>query len=283
MSSYDRLESRRPRRWPLAVLTIVAVWAAVNLPRDILPSQASAVARPPSAASAARIPARAKKLTPPPRKSAAATNSKPEVAPAPGQYTIAHSAASFVGVSPQSPNITDDPDVQLVPLDSETGAAPPDPRIATDSDENTIAQSAASFVGASPESLNGTEKPAVAPVSPPTDTEPPSPDPGLTAVGDVLVKYQRAYTRLDPSAAAAISPGVDAQALTRDFAQLARQNLSFDECSIVLAEISATAHCIGLLEYVRVGNNRLRTERRGWTIELRREGQDWHIVNVATQ
>ena len=125
-------------------------------------------------------------------------------------------------------------------------------------------------------------------MSPPIDTEIESTtthsDPELRAVGDVLAKYQQVYNRLDVSGAAAIWPGVDTQALTRSFAQLARQNMSFDECSIVIAEGTATAHCPGLLEYVpRVGNNRLRSERHSWTIELMRHDESWHIRKVSAR
>ena len=109
-------------------------------------------------------------------------------------------------------------------------------------------------------------------------------DPEFRAVGDVLAKYQQVYNRLDVRAAAAIWPGVDTKALTRSFAQLARQNMSFDECSIVIVEGTATAQCPGLLEYVpRVGNNRLRRERHWWTIELLRGDESWHILKVSAR
>ena len=106
----------------------------------------------------------------------------------------------------------------------------------------------------------------------------------LRAVGDVLEKYQQVYNRLDVSGAAAIWPGVDTKALTRSFAQLASQNMRFDDCSIVIAEGTATAQCPGVVEYVpRVGNNRPRTERHSWTIELSRDDESWQIRRVSAR
>jgi hypothetical protein len=125
-------------------------------------------------------------------------------------------------------------------------------------------------------------------VSPPVDTAIETTtthsDPEVRAVGDVLAKYQQVYNRLDASGAAAIWPGVDTKALSRSFAQLERQNMSFDDCSIVIIEGSAKAHCPGLLEYVpRVGNNRIRSERHSWTIELRRDDESWRILKVSAR
>ena len=275
MTTSDRLQYRRPRRWPLALLSVVLVWAALNLTRDGLPSRASAVARPPSKTSTTSTVARAKQPTPSRRKSNSATTTKPAVASAPREYTIAFAAASFRTVSRESPNVTGEAEVPSAALETEREAQPSEPEVTSGPAESTIADVASE----SPKTIEAPPPPA--PVVAETATAPP--DAELSAVGDVLVKYQQAYTRLDAKGAAAVWPGVDTQALTQSFAQFEQQNVAFDECSIVLAERTATAHCLGLLEYVRVGNNRLRTERRTWTIELLRQGEDWRIVNVASQ
>lgn len=97
-------------------------------------------------------------------------------------------------------------------------------------------------------------------------------------VVQVLNQYARAYDRLDPNAARAIWPTVDERALSRAFASLASQDVSFDACDIDVKGNLASASCRGTASYVgKVGSRQSRTEARQWNFELKLHGDDWKI------
>jgi len=97
-------------------------------------------------------------------------------------------------------------------------------------------------------------------------------------VAQVLNQYARAYGRLDPGAARAVWPTVDERALTRAFASLESQDVSFDRCDIDVKGNLASASCRGTASYVgKVGSRQARTEPRQWNFELKLHGDDWKI------
>ena len=103
-------------------------------------------------------------------------------------------------------------------------------------------------------------------------------------VNDVLNSYARAYTALDASAARQVWPSVNERALSRAFASLASQDVSFDDCRIDVRGVAATAECRGRASYAgKVGSREVRTEARQWHFELRRDGEDWKIETAETR
>ena len=305
LRAQPRFGNQRVRqRWTVAALTIVMAAATLLFMREILPP-------PPAPGPAFTVtspspPVVERETAPPTREAeAVAPPSEPTGAFSPNEPTVALSVSeptatpsvrepTPVASSPSKPTVVPSPTEKTVTKE----ASLPRPSIEQANESQT--QLVVSITSLEP--LPSVDRPSEAsPAAPATPLESPSPpraaaasiDTGaetpqaeleLKAVGNVIAKYQQVYNRLDPSGAAAIWPGVDTQALARSFAQLERQNLSFDQCSIVLGESTATAHCAGLLEYVpRVGNNRLRTQRHVWTIELLRQDKGWHIIKVAAK
>jgi hypothetical protein len=99
-----------------------------------------------------------------------------------------------------------------------------------------------------------------------------------TRVAQVLNQYARAYGQLDSTAARAVWPTVDERALTRAFASLESQDVSFDRCDIDVKGNQASASCRGTASYVgKVGSRQARTEARQWNFELKLHGDDWKI------
>jgi hypothetical protein len=106
----------------------------------------------------------------------------------------------------------------------------------------------------------------------------------VEAVQRVLQTYEKAYTQLDASAAAAVWPSVDRRALAQVFARLEQQNLTLRDCVVAVSEDDATAECAGVLVYVpRVGSATRRTEKHSWTFHIQRKGEDWRIVQVTAR
>ena len=76
-------------------------------------------------------------------------------------------------------------------------------------------------------------------------------------------------------------PTVDERALSRAFASLESQHVSFDNCSIDVKGATASALCQGRTSYVgKVGNRQLHTEPRQWRFELKLQGDDWKIARA---
>jgi hypothetical protein len=106
----------------------------------------------------------------------------------------------------------------------------------------------------------------------------------LAAIQRVLERYQDVYDQLDASLAAPIWPRMDVRALSKVFARLKQQKLSFDNCAVALDEPRATAQCTGWLTYVpQVGSDTPRREHHSWTIDFERTGEEWLIVRVGAR
>jgi hypothetical protein len=97
-------------------------------------------------------------------------------------------------------------------------------------------------------------------------------------IESVLQQYRRAYDSLDARSAHAVWPTVDQTALERAFGGLRSQSLTFDECSVRVDGVVATATCRGSAEYVpKVGSSEAQVEPRVWTFTLRKAGGSWRI------
>jgi hypothetical protein len=106
----------------------------------------------------------------------------------------------------------------------------------------------------------------------------------LASIQRVLERYQDVYDQLDASLAAPIWPKMDVRALSKVFARLKQQKLSFDNCAVALDEARATAQCTGWLTYVpQVGSDTPRREHHSWTIDFERTGGEWLILRVGAR
>ena len=267
MERVSHLENVRwGKRWPVAALALVVVSVAPFIVRDsLVPTPVARSAPPPIASTAtSRLepaePLPSSTLTiPAPLRESASVSAPRELAP--------HREIELP-LAPPIERQRSGPLQLLQPSRSLTSSL-----VASPTGTSTAVESAPAT-----EAHDGSSAP------PDRETAIPELNSELRAVGNVLELYRQLYVRLDASAAAAIWPQVDAQALMRTFAQLERQNLSFDECSVTFNDRTATAHCVGVLEYVpRIGRNRLRTERHTWTIELFRASEGWQIVKVEAR
>ena len=97
-----------------------------------------------------------------------------------------------------------------------------------------------------------------------------------------LNDYAMAYEAMNVLATARVWPSVDRRALARAFTTLKSQELTFESCSVSVAESSATAHCRGTVQFVRkVGNPVPLTAPQEWLFRMRKFGDDWMIEDVA--
>ena len=102
------------------------------------------------------------------------------------------------------------------------------------------------------------------------------------AVLETLEHYADAFAGMDVQATAAIWPSVDRRALTRAFATLKSQGLTFNSCNIDVNAMSATAHCRGTVKFVRkIGNPTPLTAPQEWRFVMRKLGAAWMIDEVT--
>ncbi|MGE3274490.1 MAG: hypothetical protein AB7O67_05225 [Vicinamibacterales bacterium] len=101
-------------------------------------------------------------------------------------------------------------------------------------------------------------------------------------IRETLRRYGAAYEALDADAAKRVWPSVNAADLSRAFAGLASQQLTFERCQVLdLGSATARASCVGEATYVlSSGPRNPRQERRRWTFDLARRGTSWVITRV---
>jgi hypothetical protein len=100
----------------------------------------------------------------------------------------------------------------------------------------------------------------------------------------VLDTYKGAYDRLDPAAASALGPGVDARALGRAFGALTSQRVSFDRCEIGVLGILSSARCVGTVETVRrAGDTQPQRRPASWAFALTQTAGQWQITKVTAR
>jgi hypothetical protein len=84
--------------------------------------------------------------------------------------------------------------------------------------------------------------------------------------------------------AAELWPSLDQRKLTRAFASLDRQDVSFDRCDIDASAERGSAVCVGTVRYVpSVGRGVEKEGRITWTFDLTRSGEDWRIARLSAR
>lgn len=199
--------------------------------------------------------------------------------------------APSIDVPPREPTSSRRPDVaQAKP--EELMNPEPTPPVKIDSEP------AVEATAVLPTSSGRMNAPALSP-APRLEAQPSSPEPTAATTGTagangsqtelasiqrVLERYQDVYDQLDASLAAPIWPRMDVRALSKVFARLKQQKLSFDNCAVALDESRATAQCTGWLTYVpQVGSDTPRREHHSWTIDFERTGGEWLILRVGAR
>jgi hypothetical protein len=104
------------------------------------------------------------------------------------------------------------------------------------------------------------------------------------SIRQLLQRYEDAYDHRDVQTAATLWPSLDQRALTRAFASLDRQDVSFDRCDIDASEERGSAVCVGTVRYVpSVGRGTEKEGRITWTFDLTRSGEDWRIAGLRAR
>jgi len=141
----------------------------------------------------------------------------------------------------------------------------------------TLAQPSAPVVPATVAATAVTNQPVA-----PAVTQPRVDEDG--AVRATLGRYRDAYQRLDAAAAKQVWPGVDERALSRAFANLESQSITFDDCKTTVSGAAASASCRGTATYIgRLGSRNTLTERREWTFKLQKAGNAWEVQSVQVR
>jgi hypothetical protein len=97
----------------------------------------------------------------------------------------------------------------------------------------------------------------------------------------VLDRYRLALSSLNPGSVRTVWPAADVRALSRDFADIKRQTLAFDNCRIDVQGVQAEAVCDGRVSLVtRTGPQRAHIESRHWMFTLVYQSDAWKIRTV---
>ena len=126
-----------------------------------------------------------------------------------------------------------------------------------------------------------------APLLPPRAAAPTAAPPRVDEEGAIratLGQYRDAYERLDASAAKRVWPGVDERALSRAFANLESQSITFDNCKTTVSGAAAVASCRGTATFIgRIGSRNSQTQSREWTFKLQKAGSGWEVQSVQVR
>jgi hypothetical protein len=110
----------------------------------------------------------------------------------------------------------------------------------------------------------------------------PSRQPDADRIRSTLAGFRAAYSKLSAKDASAVWPTVDVRALTRAFDSLKSQEISFDQCDMVVNGTDASAACRGRTTYVpRVGTQAPRTSEREWNFRLKKIDEQWTIASAS--
>jgi len=129
----------------------------------------------------------------------------------------------------------------------------------------------------------------VAPVSGSTASRPApatEPAPALDpAFERTLASVSQSYRALDAALLTAVWPGADTARLSRAFADLKYQTLSFDHCAVRPdADTSAVASCDVLIAAApKAGDPALQRRHESWTLLLDRSGERWTITGASVR
>jgi hypothetical protein len=134
--------------------------------------------------------------------------------------------------------------------------------------------------------------PAPAVVQPPATAAPePRPVPSIAppaidpALERTLARVSEAYRRLDASSLTGVWPGADTASLSRSFADLKYQSLSFEHCAVrPNGPTGAIASCdVSLAMAPNGGDQALQRRHESWTLVLDRSAEPWTIAGVAVR
>jgi hypothetical protein len=132
----------------------------------------------------------------------------------------------------------------------------------------------------------------VQPPAPSTATPEPRPVPAIAAkpaldpaLESTLARVSEAYRRLDASSLTGVWPGADTASLSRSFADLKYQSLSFEHCAVrPNGPTSAIASCdVSLAMAPNGGDQTLQRRHESWTLVLDRSAEPWTIAGVAVR
>ena len=130
----------------------------------------------------------------------------------------------------------------------------------------------------------------VAPVSGSTASGPaPAKEPAPARIDPAfertLASVSQSYRALDAALLTAVWPGADTARLSRDFADLKYQTLSFDHCAVrPNGDSSAVASCDVLIAAApKAGDPALQRRHESWTLLLDRSGERWTITGASVR
>ena len=129
-----------------------------------------------------------------------------------------------------------------------------------------------------------------APVTTPIPTRPvpakqPAPAEVDPALERTLATISESYRELDAESLTAVWPGADTASLSRAFADLKYQSLSFDRCAVrPRADARAVASCDVLIAAApKDGDPALQRRHESWTLLLDRSGERWTITGASVR
>jgi len=104
----------------------------------------------------------------------------------------------------------------------------------------------------------------------------------VPAILSVLDRYRLAVGSLNAGSVRAVWPAADTRALTREFSEIKRQTLAFDDCRIEVQGVHAQAVCGGRVSLVtRNAQPAPQIQSRRWVFSLVQEKDAWTIRMVA--
>ena len=129
--------------------------------------------------------------------------------------------------------------------------------------------------------------PVATPTSSNVPAAPPAPTRGeieTAAIKLVLNRYRQAFDTLSVAPVEAYWPSINAKGLTRAFAQLDSQTVTFDSCEFDIDRDQAAATCIGRTKFTtKVGSRTPHVESRRWAFRLVRMSDRWVILSVDSR
>jgi hypothetical protein len=130
----------------------------------------------------------------------------------------------------------------------------------------------------------------VAPVTAPAPTEAaPAKEPAPVRIDPAfertLASVSQSYRALDAASLTAVWPGADTARLSRAFADLKYQAVSFDHCAVRPdGNATAVASCEVLIAAApKGGDQALERRRESWTLLLDRSGERWTITGASVR
>jgi hypothetical protein len=173
---------------------------------------------------------------------------------------IAGAAVSWVGISAKSGAL---PATPAPPATGHLSTAPPRP--------SSKPELAAPVTARAPTGPAPAKEPALVPIDP--------------AFERTLASVSQSYRALDAASLTAVWPGADTARLSRAFADLKYQAVSFDHCVVrPTGSATAVASCDALIAAAsKAGDEALQRRRESWTLVLDRSGERWTITGASVR